>query len=631
MTNAALYARHLWRNDITGLRAVAVIPVLLFHAFPNLLPGGFFGVDIFFVISGYLISGIIFRGLTNNAFTYRNFYAKRIKRILPNLILLLVAVGLLGYCFLLPDEFRNLGRHIYSSAQFIQNFRLLSEVDYFTEDALRKPLLHLWSLAIEEQFYILFPIFCALLWRLRHSHALMGTFALSITLASLVACLSIDDHNFTFYFPLTRFWELGGGILLAWAETFGAIDFSKINRSLRHSISFIGLIFIIGAMSLYSQAFVHPGPITLIPVFGAMFIIAACPDAIVNRSVLVWRPMTFVGLISYSLYLWHWPLLAFLFIVIPNASGVLAGSALIVSFLIASLVYTYIENPLRRRNTLFSLSIVKCTLILLVACMVLGYTIKQTDGFVTSEVAAVRAIGEWDAYKKLQKIKVGSSDLAVTRTADVGPILFAGDSHLAQYTSRIQHLSATHSVNVNILASGALFILDEAQTEKYRNRHMTETFYELLNDPRVKTVVIGQMWGQYLKDNHYARGLNRLKKAIDKRPNLNVYILLDAPWEPKKPNGQQGDYDPLRHFNRLSFKRSDFIVPYPKSHLWAEGNQSVIDALGNKVTVLDPTPFVCPNQTCDLLQWYRDSDHLQPSRLEKDAVWIDSVFQSQHQ
>lgn len=116
----------IWRNDITGLRAIAVLPVLFFHAFPDIIPGGFFGVDVFFVISGYLISGIIFRGLSVGEFSYRVFYEKRIKRIIPNLLLLLSVVSLLGYLFLLPNEYKNLGRNIYSSAAFIQNFRLLT-------------------------------------------------------------------------------------------------------------------------------------------------------------------------------------------------------------------------------------------------------------------------------------------------------------------------------------------------------------------------------------------------------------------------------------------------------------------------------------------------------------------------
>ena len=215
------HIQHVWRNDITGLRAIAVLPVLLFHAFPALLPGGFFGVDVFFVISGYLISGIIFRSLRDDKFSYRIFYEKRIKRILPNLFLLLIAVSIVGYFYLIPEEYKKLGHHVYSSAVFLQNFRLLKSVGYFTEEALRQPLLHLWSLAIEEQFYIVFPILCSIIWKFSHrSIKTLGIFVFFITISSFSACLLAHDKNFSFYFPLTRFWELGVGILLAYNETF---------------------------------------------------------------------------------------------------------------------------------------------------------------------------------------------------------------------------------------------------------------------------------------------------------------------------------------------------------------------------------------------------------------------------
>ena len=205
---------HIWRNDITGLRALAVLPVIFYHAFPDIIPGGFFGVDIFFVISGYLISGIIFRSLVRGSFAYGAFYAKRIKRILPNLILLLIFVLVAGYFLLFADDYDNLGRHVYSSAVFIENFRLLSEIGYFTEDAVRKPLLHLWSLAIEEQFYIFFPIVCVLIWSIFRSIRLLGIFVFLLSVCSLSSCLLIQDKSFAFYFPLTRFWELGGGVSL---------------------------------------------------------------------------------------------------------------------------------------------------------------------------------------------------------------------------------------------------------------------------------------------------------------------------------------------------------------------------------------------------------------------------------
>lgn len=224
----------LWRNDITGLRALAVLPVLIFHAFPSLIPGGFFGVDVFFVISGYLISGIIFRGIASSSFSYLEFYEKRIKRIIPNLILLLTFVAAAGWFILLPDEYANLGMHIDASTLFIQNFQLLSEIGYFTEDALRKPLLHLWSLAIEEQFYIVFPLICTLIWRLSRSVKMIGIAAALIALGSLAACLSSSDRNFAFYFPLTRFWELGAGILLSYSETFIGFSTSHFSQNVRN-------------------------------------------------------------------------------------------------------------------------------------------------------------------------------------------------------------------------------------------------------------------------------------------------------------------------------------------------------------------------------------------------------------
>ncbi len=294
----------LWRNDITGLRALAVLPILIYHAFPQLIPGGFFGVDVFFVISGFLISSIIFRNIQNGTFSYLSFYDKRIKRIIPNLLLLLTFVMLVGYFLLFSPDYNNLGRHVYSSAGFIENFRLLSEVDYFTEDALRKPLLHLWSLAIEEQFYIFFPLLSVFLWRVKPSVKLMGFFIIAvITLSftmcllwslaieeqfyiffpllsvflwrvkpsvklmgffiiavitlSFTMCLVTHDKSYAFYFPLTRFWELGGGIFLAYLESFHIVDTKRIAKSLRDSLSFIGFTLIIFSLFGYESEWSH--------------------------------------------------------------------------------------------------------------------------------------------------------------------------------------------------------------------------------------------------------------------------------------------------------------------------------------------------------------------------------------
>lgn len=254
MTSTQQANLHYWRKDITGLRAVAVLPVLIYHAFPNLLPGGFFGVDIFFVISGYLISGIIFRGMLNDSFSYKDFYIKRIKRILPNLCTLLIAVAAVGWFLLAKPELSALGKHIYSSAFFYQNFRLLGEVDYFAVASHEKPLLHLWSLAIEEQFYIVFPIVCMLLWRfLKHSTTAIGLFVALITAGSFLACLMTNDATQRFYLPYTRFWELGAGICIAYAETFCRFNSKNLALELRHCLSVLGLAMIVGGFIFYSK------------------------------------------------------------------------------------------------------------------------------------------------------------------------------------------------------------------------------------------------------------------------------------------------------------------------------------------------------------------------------------------
>ena len=620
MSTTTINPAHIWRNDITGLRAVAVLPVLLFHAFPKLLPGGFFGVDVFFVISGYLISGIIFRGLIDGTFSYRTFYAKRIKRIIPNLLLVLTFVSIMGYFFLLPHEYLNLGQHIYSSAAFFQNFRLLSEVGYFTEDALRKPLLHLWSLAIEEQFYIVFPVICSIVWQLKKSARMIGWIALLIASGSLIACLVVRDRNFCFYFPLTRFWELGAGILLAYLESYKIVQSRLIAREVRHAMSCIGLILILVPMATYSASWTHPGIITLLPVLGSVLMIAANPDAILNRTLLSWYPLTFVGLISYSLYLWHWPLLSFLFIINPVAPPSCTVIVLILSLILSSIVYRYIENPLRRST----ISTVKILLIGLIISIAFGQTLRRTEGLpsrdVYPEAAAVRSVQEFEAYTNAQKIPYYNAEIAVTISEEVPPIIFSGDSHVAQYFRRIKALSNETKINAGVFKY--VFCDDSSVI----NSALTDTFYSLISDRGVKTLVVGGIWGRYMYYPGFLNSLEKLKTAVLQRKDLRLFVLLDPPWTPENQFGQQGDYDPLRHFNRWNFNRSDFIVPYPKDDTWQKGNDAVVAVLQDVATIISVEEYVCPNKTCDLLQWYKDDDHLQPKKLEESAIWLDQVF-----
>ncbi len=411
----------LWRNDITGLRALAVLPVLFFHAVPEWIPGGFYGVDIFFVISGYLISGIIFRGVLKGNFSYLDFYVKRIRRIIPNLIILFAFVAIFGWFFLSVDEYKTLGKHIYSSAAFYQNFRLLGEGGYFDLEATSKPLLHLWSLAIEEQFYIVFPLICTGLWTFFKTARSIGWAVLAITASSFVACLLVQDQTFNFYFPLTRFWELGAGIMLAYVETFYSGSLRRVPLPLRHVLSAMGLLMIVGAMFGYASQWNAPGLFSLMPVLGAVFLIAAHEDACINRSILSWRLMTFIGVISYSLYLWHWPILSFQAITYPMGTVELKLGLLVLSGVVATLIYYLVENPMRRWNIGSPKVVPACLLVGLICMVAVGQIIKKGDGdfnrAVLTEQPVLVAGVDWVYPENLNAVL--SSDMQVDPPNDI--------------------------------------------------------------------------------------------------------------------------------------------------------------------------------------------------------------------
>lgn len=625
-----LIRSHRWRNDITGLRALAVLPVLLFHAFPEFLQGGFFGVDIFFVISGFLISGIIFRGIVSDTFSYRAFYAKRIRRILPNLTLLLFAVAVIGWFCLFSPELSNLGRHIYSSAAFYQNFRLLGEVGYFTEDALRKPLLHLWSLAIEEQFYIVFPIVCVLIWRFCKSRVLLFVAAVGITVASLASCLFIEDKNFAFYFPLTRFWELGAGILLAAIETFGFYDFQRLNKTIRNALSVAGFVLIVFSITGYRSAlYGHPDLFTLLPVIGAVLLIAMHDDSIVNRIFLSCRPLVFVGLISYSLYLWHWPLLSFLYICYPQAPLWMILIALALSFILATLVYYFVEEPARRTKR-WSGVVVKALLLILIAEICLGQVYRHAGGFSERSspffenfdvIQKIRSAGE--AYRRAEHVEFEGIRIATPTPEEFPSIVLGGDSHIEQYFDRAEVLSIKTGKTFGMLNKIHCVIFSrDGQCKKE-----AKAFYKLVEDKRVKTVVLAQKWFWYATEQQQdlLNGIKELKEAILARPDLKVYVLLDYPWVPEK-NGHQGEFDPLRYISRFGHV-SPVILPYPKDDGWERGNEFMVEGLKGYVEFIDPQNYVCPRKKCDIFKWYADDDHLQPMQVRKHGVWFDSVFE----
>ena len=373
-----------YRPDIDGLRAIAVMSVVLFHAFPGRLPGGFTGVDVFFIISGYLISTIIYGSLERNTFSFTEFYARRIKRIFPALLLVLVSCYAFGWFTLFADEFGQLGKHIAGGAGFISNFVLWDESGYFDTTSDIKPLLHLWSLGIEEQFYIFWPFILWAAWKVR-----INTLVTTLIILAASFYLNIINVNAypteAFYFPQSRAWELLSGSVLAYLTIHGYTKY--IGMTLRNIMSVAGI-----ALLAYGFYFVtnsgFPGWQAIIPCLGAVLLITAGQQAWLNSKVLSSKPFVWLGLISFPLYLWHWPLLTFPRII--NSGPVtydIRIMAVIAAIVLAAITFHFVEKPLRKYQWNYKTA----TLMVLMSLVgFIGY-FTYSNGGITSRDTVVTA------------------------------------------------------------------------------------------------------------------------------------------------------------------------------------------------------------------------------------------------
>ena len=383
-----------YRPDIDGIRAIAVLAVVAFHAFPSWVNGGFIGVDVFFVISGYLISTIIFENLDRGTFSASEFYARRIKRIFPALILVLVACLIFGWFALLADEVQQLGKHIAAGAGFISNIVFWNEAGYFDNAADTKPLLHLWSLGIEEQFYIVWPFLLWISWKRKFN---LLTITILVTVISFFLNIKgiRQDAVATFYSPQTRFWELLSGSLLAWLTLYKKNEFviiknkiegflacrekqSADGKILSNALSFVGLSLLVYGFWRISKESSFPGKWALVPVLGTLLLLMGGSKAWINRTILSNKIAVWFGLISFPLYLWHWPLLSFVRIVeseVPSLN--IRIVAVVLSILLAWLTYKLIERPIRFGK---HGSLTVATLSgLAIAIGVTGFVVNKTD------------------------------------------------------------------------------------------------------------------------------------------------------------------------------------------------------------------------------------------------------------
>ncbi len=625
-----------YRHDIDGLRALAVISVLIFHAFPGALQGGFVGVDIFFVISGYLISSIIFERVEEGRFSFIWFYARRARRIFPALGAVLAATMIAGWFLLTPAEIVSLGTHALASALFVENLLLWSEAGYFDAASHLKPLLHIWSLGIEEQFYLAFPItaWAIFRWRVPLIPALVVLFLLSLA-ASIIT--TERSETMAFYFPHTRMWELLAGSLLA------ALTLPRLP-----ALSFVGLAAIIVSLAAFGAHTTFPSGWAAIPVAGAVLVIAGGPDSPVNRMLLANPVVAYVGRISYPLYLWHWPLLSFLFIMEgEDISAEAKWGALLLAFALAAITYHAMERPLRLGRALYRPALASTAALLVIVA--LGGVWQQSDGFPGRfpEIAAQAApLTDWPhEYQPPCVHRYGFDTYCRQTVPDAEPqVLVLGDSHAnTAYFGFAELAERAGLPTLNIGEGGCLMAFDTATFLPNEPDPCKEDINAMLqwavNAESIDTIILAQRWAYYRSGTgvlpaDYYEGR---KIVWEKAPTLgqaetfdrtitetltrlvesgkHIIVVYDWPelgFDPRECL----DIRPFRLWEQAD--EPECGLPSSRVEQRQRGYRQTFAELeqhfGGAVEFVDPLPLFCGPDLCAAMEGdeflYRDDDHL---------------------
>ncbi len=528
------------RADIDGLRAVAVLPVLLFHAQLG-CPGGFVGVDVFFVISGFLIASLIRREILTGSFSLAGFWERRIRRILPALLLVVLASFVAGWFLYLPEDFAALGRSCMAQATLLSNYHFYTQAGYFEAGSDTKPLLHTWSLAVEEQFYVGFPLLLAYLSRSKRFSVSRGIGALTLGSLALSVVGSYKFPSATFYLLPARCWEL---LLGAWLATMSGR--LPANRLTRESAGWGGLVLVCLPVFLYDADTRFPGWAAVPPCLGAALIIFSSESrlSLVGR-ILSFKPTVFVGLISYSLYLWHWPLIVFA----TYPTGYLAwesrAALLVVSFMLAVLSWRYVETPFRRRGLFNKRSqVLAMGVTSLLLTFLLGYATVHFRGIPERIPAAIReetlafADSRHHQYTvpkiTLEQAKAGEFvELGDRDKKEPISVLIWGDSHAKALAPVFDELCKRRAQR-GVLAfySGTAPVLGYISTATYSLREDSSKFnsavLDFISKQHVKNVVLAARWSNYAGASSFDKGLQATIRSILEN-GAKAYLVKDVP------------------------------------------------------------------------------------------------------
>jgi peptidoglycan/LPS O-acetylase OafA/YrhL len=624
-SKAGPLAHPTYRPDIDGLRAIAVLSVLLFHAYPEYIHGGFIGVDIFFVISGFLISSIIFGGLETDTFSFIEFYARRVKRIFPALALVLAASFAAGSVILYGDEFKPFGKHIAAGVGFVSNLILWQESGYFDASADTKPLLHLWSLGIEEQFYIFWPLLAWLGWRRK-----IGLLAVTLVILAASFALNIRkspyDEVYAFYSPQTRFWELLCGAVLAWVAMHKTDLLERLRQRFGTLLSALGFLLFAAGLVFINKDSRFPGWWAIMPVAGAVLIIAAGAGSRLNAWLLSNRVAVWFGLISYPLYLWHWPLLSYCFIA-KGGTPTLAvrTAAVVLAIALAWLTYQFIEKPVRQ---------------------------KKFGPYITPILVSVMLIIGLSGVKAYLDGQAVSPKVAAKATKAAPPsnprVMLLGDSHAEHLYPGLRNAFGGDVANYTLRGCIPFYDVD-----RYDSRFapgicsaaMNKALKHFEEDSRLNTIILSSMGPVYLtgetfkgmdparvtglvvtldtdkriKDRWqvYETGMrNTLRKLVATKKH--VIFVIDVPELGVEPiNCRPGIHVPVFGSSYLIRGGQACVVSRKEYDDRALKYRTMVTRIAKEfpeVDLFDPTALFCDDQLChgvkDGKMLYRDVDHL---------------------
>ena len=593
-----------YRSDIDGLRAVAVLAVLLFHLDPRYLSAGYLGVDIFFVISGYLITRIVYTEVMNRKYTYTNFYVRRAKRILPPLYFMAVLTLIAGYLILLPLDFYKTGISIVGAIVFASNMQFaLRTGDYFSSDSSEWPMLHTWSLSVEEQYYFVLPIALMLVIRFLKGKLIIAMSLVAIASFALAEFMSAKSNlaGASYYILPTRMGELLVGSILAIVHARGTLAKSHSNI-----LATVAVVVLVATLLFFNKQFVFPGFSALLACI-PIAVIIHCEDTWVNKA-LKNKTVVWVGLISYSLYLFHWPVLAFARYILNTTEGYLhlplgvQAICLAIIFILSVFSYYVVERPLRKFNMTGIKALIAYFLVPSVALGLLAASVVLNKGFperMSSEtIDTAYQFSHIDKNQCPSLVNLGCAGGEVNGEKE---ILLYGNSHAQHYFELISLLAKDNGMKVRLFASGGCGLKNKSS-----KCGATRSAYEKELENGTDITVLAFRWDQDFADEEFLGELDPLIKLAQSKSE-KVIVMAQPPLLTFSPS------------KIANCKRLGITCPVPESTI-DEGYPGYNSEIEQRVKALGAEFFDPYAAVEDATQLY-DEDRLLYSDMDHLSVY----------